>query len=379
MNEYDFIIAGGGVAGLSLACQLVHSAFAGRSILIIDKEHKTRNDRTLCFWASQSTPFDGVVCRTWAEIQVVSETSESIIDLKDYRYEMIRGIDYYEYARHQLAGYPNVQFVYGTIESVEDSTDSASVCVEGQSYSGRWVFDSRFRSSDLHPDGTYHSLQQHFKGWEIETLDPAFDPRIATLFDFRTPQQGELRFFYVLPLSEKRALIELVTLSHEHFDQAFKAYVEGVLRLQHYRVVSEEGGITPLTDYSFPRRAGKHIMNIGIRGGRIKATSGYGFARIQHDSAAIVESLRRRGHPFDVPPDPAFFRLCDSLMLHVMAHQGDRMQSLFTTMFQNNPPGRVLRFLDERTSIFENLALMLSFPPGLFLQALFEIKVLRRV
>jgi hypothetical protein len=76
---------------------------------------------------------------------------------------------------------------------------------------GKWVFDSRFRLSRLQPDpARYHNLRQHFKGWEIETSNEAFNPQAATFLDFRTPQQGEMRFFYVLPFSERRALVEYV-------------------------------------------------------------------------------------------------------------------------------------------------------------------------
>jgi 2-polyprenyl-6-methoxyphenol hydroxylase-like FAD-dependent oxidoreductase len=47
IKKYDFIIVGGGVAGLTLAYQLVHSPLADRSILIVDRVTKNKNDRTL--------------------------------------------------------------------------------------------------------------------------------------------------------------------------------------------------------------------------------------------------------------------------------------------------------------------------------------------
>ena len=46
-DEYtDFLFAGGGPAGHSLACQ-IETAFPSRfQILVADKEHKNSNDRT---------------------------------------------------------------------------------------------------------------------------------------------------------------------------------------------------------------------------------------------------------------------------------------------------------------------------------------------
>jgi lycopene beta-cyclase len=119
-------------------------------------------------------------------------------------------------------------------------------------------------------------------------------------------------------------------------------------------------------------------MTIGTLGGRVKPTSGYAFMRIQQDSAAIVKSLIRAGHPFDVPASSWFYRLCDALMLQIMLRQGAQIKPIFTAMFRNNPIEHIFRFLDEATSPWENLALMASLPPRLFLQAFFRLKILHR-
>ena len=49
-NTYQYIIAGGGMAGLSLAFYLNQSTLKNQSILIIDREIKSANDHTWCFW-----------------------------------------------------------------------------------------------------------------------------------------------------------------------------------------------------------------------------------------------------------------------------------------------------------------------------------------
>jgi lycopene beta-cyclase len=129
-----------------------------------------------------------------------------------------------------------------------------------------------------------------------------------------------------------------------------------------------------MTDHVFPRRAGGHIMNIGTRGGRIKPSTGYAFLHIQQDSAAIVQSLLRTGTPFQVPPDSRRYRFYDSLMLEVMQRNGGEIKSIITAMFKNNPIERVFGFLDEKASPAENLLLIASLPPRLFLQAMFHLR-----
>ena len=385
MQMYDFIIAGGGAAGLSLACEMIHSPLRDRSILIVDKDAKDRNDRTWCFWADRPTRFDAIVSRSWSRLRFASSTYTKIVDLYPYRYQMIRRIDFYRFAQQQLAAFPNVELLRGTIERIEDGGDWATVTIDGQTYAARWVFDSRFRLPTFAPDPRrYHSLWQYFHGWEIETPIEAFDPQTPTFLDFRTPQRGATRFFYVLPLSTRRALVEYVVSTApgyggEDHASALHDYLHTVLGITDYRILAREGGASPLTDYPFPRRVGRRVLTIGTLGGRVKPTSGYAFMRIQDDSAAIVRSLLRTGHPFAVPPSSRRYRLYDAILLDLMTHHGEVIGPIFTALFQHNPMQRIFRFLDEAGSLWENMLFIATLPPQQFLQALFRMYALGRV
>ena len=122
----------------------------------------------------------------------------------------------------------------------------------------------------------------------------------------------------------------------------------------------------------FPRRASAHVMTLGTAGGRVKPSSGYAFTRIQHDSAAIVQSLIDTRQPFNVPADSSFYRWCDALLLHLMRRQGDTLPSILAVMFKRNPIARVFRFLDETASVADTALLIANLPPRPFLQALYE-------
>lgn len=144
MRQYDFIIAGCGAAGLSLACHMLQSRLRDSAILIVDKDAKDQNDRTWAFWTDRPTLFDSIVHRSWSQLQILGEGFEHTLSLVAYRYKVIRGIDFYWFARASLASCPNVEFLRGRVDQIVDGDQQASVVVDGQSYAGRWIFDSLF-------------------------------------------------------------------------------------------------------------------------------------------------------------------------------------------------------------------------------------------
>jgi lycopene beta-cyclase len=193
--------------------------------------------------------------------------------------------------------------------------------------------------------------------------------------DFRTQQDGAMRFFYVLPSSDRQALIEYVTCAREkpciaQQEYALAEYLAMAFGLVDCQVERREEGASLLTSRPFERRLGRHVMAIGAAGGRIKPTTGYAFARIQRDSAGIVDSLRRCGHPFDVPKDAWRYRCYDAAMLEIMASNGERIAPIFAKMFHRNSADRIFRFLDEVASPWDDLRLAASLPPALWLGVL---------
>ncbi len=384
IKPFDIILAGGGAAGLSLACHLVHSPLRDCSMLIIDRDAKERNDRIWCFWTDHQTLFDAIVSYSWNQLQILDAHMKKTLDLSPYRYQMIRGRDFYRSTHQTLSGYPSVKFLQGNIERIEDGEPYASVLVDGQEYRGRWVFESLFNGSAFQPDERrYHSLKQQFKGWEIETQEKAFNPQVATFFDFRTSQEKGMRFFYVLPFSEREALVESVLCAPVPVDwqacqEALETYLEDVLYLKRYRVVRDEQGISPLTDQPFPRCI-RHVMTIGIPGGKIKPSTGYAFMRIQEDATAIVRSLLEAGHPFNVPSSPRRYRFFDAVMLSIMAHHAEWMRSMYMDLFEHNRAERILRFLDEKASLVENARMLPDLPPKLLWQTVLHLDTLLKV
>jgi lycopene beta-cyclase len=372
-RAYDVILAGGGAAGLSLAYRLSQEQ-PSRSILVVDEEVKDRNDHTWCFWSPAESYLDRLAYRTWRQLSIVDDHKLLQLDLAPYTYRMVRAVDFYRFVREALADRP-VTFMQGSIAAIADGRDSAEVIVNGVTHKAQWIFDSRYRPADYRPwGGRYSYLTQHFLGWEIETAAPVFDPSLPRLFDFRCPQNGAMRFTYVLPYTPTRGLVEYTVFSRgvlplNAYQQALTQYIDDRLGASRYHVLSEEQDLIPMTNQPFPRRAGPRTLNIGTRGGRVKASSGYAFRRIQQDTEAIVTSLRTWGHPFDLPVPPKRYQTFDAMLLRILTRRGNLGARIFMQLFERNPVQRIFRFLDEQDGWLENLRLMASVPPVPFAMA----------
>jgi lycopene beta-cyclase len=115
-----------------------------------------------------------------------------------------------------------------------------------------------------------------------------------------------------------------------------------------------------------------NIVYIGIAGGQAKGSSGYAFQFIQKRTAAIVASLIGNRHPFvkHTITDKKF-HLYDSVFLHVLHHKKINGDKIFADIFKANSPATVLKFLDNESSVWQDLKIMNSVDTKIFLQAAF--------
>ena len=140
---------------------------------------------------------DGAVTHVWDNLRFVGNGVETMAPLGEYRYKTIRGDDFYRFARQLLAASPNVEFLHGRVERIDDGPEMATVVVGGKALTCDWVFDSLPAQAE---DSRYTHLKLYFRGWEVETPVPAFDTQAATFLDFRTPTQAYVRSSTSCPL-----------------------------------------------------------------------------------------------------------------------------------------------------------------------------------
>ncbi len=355
--------------------QMMNNAyFNDKKILVIDKSPKNKNDHTWCFWEKQTGLFESVVHHRWNKFNFYSDFFSSQFKINPYEYKMIRAIDFYNYVLNKAKQFTNISFVYGNVQSIGSENKKAIINLDNEMYLAEYIFNSiPFKPQELYLN-KYYFLKQHFKGWLIEAEENVFDEQVATFMDFRISQQQGTAFVYVLPISEKRALIEYTLFSHQllqknEYDFVLKDYIYKHLKIEDYKIIEEEFGVIPMTD--FPFSSGKNnIVNIGTAGGQTKASSGFTFQSIQKNSIAIVNALIKKKNPHLLKSFlKKRFDLYDRVLLNILHYKKLGGDVIFASMFKNNPPQKVLKFLDNETDFYEELKIMQTVPTNIFLPA----------
>ena len=122
-----------------------------------------------------------------------------------------------------------------------------------------------------------------------------------------------------------------------------------------------------MTNLHFPKQDGK-LFYIGTAGGQTKASSGYTFQFIQKQSAVIVEKLIQNKEPL-VDVSAKRFHFYDSVLLRVLHERKVGGADVFYQMFLRNKATKVLKFLDNESSLLEELQIMNSTDKSVFIPA----------
>ncbi|MGW6781803.1 lycopene cyclase family protein [Streptomyces sp. NPDC054987] len=413
MLKADVAVIGAGAAGLSLAHRLsghpgsrpgvhgehgVPGARGARggpvpSVVLIDAPPGPLRPgpRTWCFWEAGAGRFDAAVRSRWRHLRVRPPVGPAVeADIAPLRYKMIRSDDFEALVSRDLARSPNVRRLEATVDTVEEIPAGTGARVlmtppggGAAELEARWVFDSRPPGS-LPPART--TLLQHFHGWFVRTAHPAFAPGSAELMDFRTPQPASgLSFGYVLPTSPREALVEYTefsprALTASGYEAALRHYTADVLAipLGDMEIVAAETGVIPMTDAPLPRRVGTSVFRIGAAGGATRPSTGYTFAGLQRQTRSVAAALRQGRSPVPPAAHSARARAMDAVLLRALDTGRVDGPELFCRLFTRVPAVRLLRFLDGRTNLWEDLAVGRHAPVGPMLRTALELPGLPR-
>ena len=355
MKEFDYTIIGGGCAGLSLAYELeVHKKLENKTLAIVEPRLEYKKDKTWSFWKIAPHNFDDCVKKNWENFSINIPNNTKYLECKNYPYQSIDSGLFYNKINNKLKENKNINFFKDVKEiNLENS----------------FIFNS---VSSLKTDD--NNFWQHFCGVEIETKKNFFDEEIINLMDFDCEQRNSVHFFYTLPYSKNKALIETTWLSkmsdgsEKNYDSQMKNYIENHLNLKDYDITYNEEGAIPLF---YPSNyTEKNKINIVTAGGMTRLSTGYTFLNIQEHSRYIRKNIENinKMKVFEINKK---YQFLDKIFLRVIEKYPEKIPSIFYNMFGAST-NAVIKFLSNKSNFLEDLSIILKMPKWTFIKTLFK-------
>ena len=353
MKEFDYVIIGGGCAGLSLAYELeVNNKLKEKTLAIIENRNQYNRDKTWSFWKVFDHNFEDCVIKNWNNFTINTPGSSQMLKSNKYPYQSIDSGKFYKKINSKLSSNSNIVF----FKNLSEINSVNSI-----------IFNSVFEG-----ETDKSKLWQHFQGIEIETQKNMFDDEVLNLMDFNCDQRNDVHFFYTLPFSKNRALIETTWLSNlksknlMDYDFQLKDYIKNHLGIKNYEVNFTEKGAIPLFYPSVNKD--KKIINIGSAGGMTRLSTGYTFLNIQEHSRYLRKNLEKIDSK-NIYHLGKKYEFLDKIFLKVLKNNPEKMPEIFCKMFQNSAD-TVIKFLSNKSNIFEDLKIISKMPKIIFLKAI---------
>jgi lycopene beta-cyclase len=362
---YDIAIIGAGASGLQLLYEMVQAdPNREKKILLLDSGDRSR--KSWCFWEDEKRAcFPFLVEKSWNSLTYRTsngETLTSTIHPLEYHYiSSERFFDFFftEFIPQQS----NIHHLQHRVKKLVEGAEIQTIeCEDGTRFQAKKVADSR-------PQTATGSIFQHFSGKFIEFEQPIIDDSAVTLMDFSLAfSTKEMAVFhYILPFSPTKALIETTVFTSLGYDsEAYEGIWQNYLNAHYpekaYKVISEERGTIPMG--SPHRKKEGNVFTIGAAAGNMKESTGYAFTRMHED--AIHRAQNR------LSKTPNRFRFYDKMLLKIMKNDMAKIPKVMDRLFKRVPTDQILRFLDDKSSLTEDIKLLSKLDIPLFISHLLK-------
>ena len=375
-NQYDLLILGGGCAGLSLAKRLAALGPSAPRTLILEKRSAYSHDRTWCFWETSDLSVGHLVSHRWDLFRVSAQGRSVSLECSQTPYQMIPAQAFYDEALCQIAQSQRLRISLGVdiAGPPEACRGGWEIATPGGSVWASAVVDTRPGSLPARGGAT---LWQSFYGEEILCDGDLFDATMVDLMDFLEVENEKIRFLYLLPLSSRKALLEITVFGPDPLEsQVLRPILQQLLAKRvspfKYSVIRSESGILPMGVRPASRLLDPTYVKAGLFAGGARPSTGYAFVRIQRWAQACCESLSRGEGAIPHAADPFLLRGMDRLFLSVLRAHPDLAPQLFLALFTQTATPKLIRFLSDRGCLLDYFSIALALPPLLFLRQLLK-------
>ena len=403
MKEFDYVIIGGGCAGLSLAYELeIHKKLEDKTLAIIEPRDEYKRDKTWSFWKVSNHNFEDCVKKEWNYFHLkpargIRQTKNECLK---YPYQTIDSNLFYKKILNKIKQNKNI-FFFKSIKEINTSNS--------------FIFNSVPNIKKFNEDDK--NYWQHFCGLEIETKKSIkdygnidFSPHSVELMNFDTITNTsiyskdsnylDINFIYILPFADNKILIETTWISKGGSNKPFHRYEYQILEQlrrwgiienpflgpdkavdktiknlmkdnesKEFKIKFKEQGAIPLFHPTYEKK--ENQINIGTAGGMTRISTGYTFVNVQEHSRFIRKNLEniRNVKKFKLKKKYIFF---DKIFMKVLDKNPKEIPDIFYNLFAvfTTP---VVKFLSGTSNIFDDLIVISQTDKKwLFIKALFR-------
>lgn len=372
--HYDLVIIGGGCAGLSLASKLSEYGEKTPKVLILEQRKNYTNDRTWCFWDIDHPAYQSLVSHAWSTFELANQQRTYAFDCSQHQYLMLESQHFYEALIKQISTHPKIQLMRG--QEVQfaplNTAQGWHITTAHTTCTAKQVIDTR-PPKKMNPQDSV--LWQSFVGYEIQTQSDCFSPEKMVLMDFDPTFEQGLAFIYILPTSEKKALIEYTVFSEniipkQQLITRLKKSITQKVDRQPYELLRVEHGTLPMGYGLTQQYKTSTYLYAGLFAGAARPSSGYAFQRIQSWANKCAQSIVNQQKLYALPKERWVQSFMDGLFLNVIKRDSTRAASLFEDLFNRCEFNTVVKFMSDHATLSDYFRIIKSLPPSPFIKAL---------
>lgn len=356
-ERFDIIIIGAGLSGLTLARELIKKT--SKKILLLEKEGNKKKDKNWSYWNIPKNCFSDKFDFSWKKIKIKNGEEKIIKIAEKIKYLNISSETFYDDSLRIIRNSDNCKILFNQdIDYIYDDIKNVKVKLENNEYYSDLVFDSRPNLSSSN-----NKLIQHFFGIEVSSNSAVFDNETVTLMDFQKNEEAT-HFFYLLPFSNKKALVETTYFSRKKFssDKYIKDinnYLKKNYPGSKFKFGFKEFGIIPMFR-EINKPFSKKVIKIGLSNNWSRTSTGYAFQNSFKNSEQIVNSIMNN-RLINVKTKYLTVIL-DKIFCRFLEKYPKDSPNLFFTFFKKLKLRTIVNFLTDNYTILDILLILKSLP-----------------
>lgn len=377
-SKFDFILLGNGASSALVLIELKKKNLLHSSrILIIEPFKDSSKNKNFCFWAN---PNDTIVQdlsflieHTWSEIEINQNHAEELNPLRYYHISNRRIQSHIQ----DITALENIEFIYPEVSEIKICETGEYIQIGDERYFSSNILDSRTPTfQKKKPNETL--IFQSFIGWVVKLKKDIVNTNSFKMMDFNIDQNNSTQFIYILPLDSSTALIEVTRFGEKNItkteaDKILNEYITE--QLGEFETIEIEQGCIPMSNCNIDFQKNNSLTQLGARNYCVKPSTGYAL-KTMHSQAKSIVQLFEKNKPTRInnidhkKATSGRFAFYDSLLLLILLKWPSQGRKIFSQLFANVETQTILCFLDEKTTILEEIKIFSRLPIGIFLKAL---------